>query len=110
MLGFPYKVCNSVFTQNLLEFFYVYEYVLEKRGQEKFQLSLSLFYKNKVFKRHVDKKVSEKTVKKFEYDSRLKADLIRIVNLNSTYLNFHYYFKLSRAEPSRAELSRAEPS
>ena len=39
-------------------------YVLEKRGQEKFQLSLSLFYKNKVFKRHVDKKVSEKTIKK----------------------------------------------
>ena len=64
MLGFPYKVCNSVFTQNFLEFFYVYVYVLEKRGQEKFQLSLSLFYKNKVFKRHVDKKVSEKTIKK----------------------------------------------
>ena len=42
----------------------MYMYVLEKRGQEKFQLSLSLFYKNKVFKRHVDKKVSEKTIKK----------------------------------------------
>ena len=37
---------------------------------------------------------------KFEYDSRLKADLIKIVNLNSTYLNFHYYFKLGQAEPS----------
>ena len=39
-------------------------------------------------------------LKKFEYDSRLKADLIKIVNLNSTYLNFHYYFKLGQAEPS----------
>ena len=42
----------------------MYVHISEKRGQEKFQLSLSLFYKNKVFKRHVDKKVSEKTLKK----------------------------------------------
>ena len=76
MLGFPYKVCNSVFTQNLLEFFYVYVYVLEKRGQEKFQLSLSLFYKNKVFKRHVDKKVSEKTIKE-------KLDLLKVLSLHA---------------------------
>ena len=41
----------------------MYVHISEKRGQEKFQLSLSLFYKNKVFKRHVDKKVSEKTLK-----------------------------------------------
>ena len=45
----------------------MYMYVLEKRGQEKFQLSLALFYKNKVFKRHVDKKVSEKTLKKTRF-------------------------------------------
>ena len=31
-------------------------------------------------------------VKKFVYDTKLKADLIKLVNLNSTYLNFYYYF------------------
>ena len=76
MLGFPYKVCNSVFTQNFLGIFYVYVYVLEKRGQEKFQLSLSLFYKNKVFKRHVDKKVSEKTLKE-------QLDLLKVLLLHA---------------------------
>ena len=44
----------------------MYVHISEKRGQEKFQLSLSLFYKNKVFKRHVDKNVSEKTLKKLD--------------------------------------------
>ena len=39
-------------------------------------------------------------VKKIEYDSRLLADLIKIDNLNSTYLHFHYYFKLGQAESS----------
>ena len=31
-------------------------------------------------------------IKKFVYDTKLKADVIKLVNLNSTYLNFHYYF------------------
>ena len=31
-------------------------------------------------------------VKKFVYDTKLKADLIKLVNLNSTYLNLYYYF------------------
>ena len=30
--------------------------------------------------------------KKFEYDSRLKADLIKFIKLNSTFLNFYHYF------------------
>ena len=30
--------------------------------------------------------------KKFEYDSRLKADLIKFIKLNSTFLNFYYHF------------------
>ena len=53
----------------------MYVRILEKRGQEKFQLSLSLFYKNKVFKRHVDKKVSEKTIK--------KLDLLKVLSLHA---------------------------
>ena len=31
-------------------------------------------------------------IKKFVYDMKLKADLIKLVNLNSTYLNFYFYF------------------
>ena len=54
----------------------MYMYILEKHGQEKFQLSLSLFYKNKVFKRHVDKKVSEKTIKE-------KLDLLKVLSLHA---------------------------
>ena len=54
---------------------------------------------------------------KFEYDSRLKADLIKIINLslNKLVQAESSWAELSRAEPSwaelsRAELSRAEPS
>ena len=32
--------------------------------------------------------------KKFEYDSRLKADLIKFIKLNSTFLNFYYHFEI----------------
>ena len=42
-------------------------------------------------------------VKKFVYDTKLKADLIKLVNLNSTFLNYYYYFGV--LELSRAELS-----
>ena len=42
-------------------------------------------------------------VKKFVYDTKLKADLIKLVNLNSTYLNFYYYF--GGAESSYVKLS-----
>ena len=31
---------------------------------------------------------------KFEYDSRLKADLIKFIKLNSTFLNFYYHFEI----------------
>ena len=31
-------------------------------------------------------------LKKFEYDSRLKADLIKFIKLNSTFLDFYFYF------------------
>ena len=47
-------------------------------------------------------------IKKFVYDKKLKADLIKLVNLNSTYLNFYYYF--GGAESSWVELSWAELS
>ena len=33
-------------------------------------------------------------LKKFEYDSRLKADLIKFIKLNSTFLNFYYHFEI----------------
>ena len=42
-------------------------------------------------------------IKKFMYDMKLKADLIKLVNLNSTYLNFYYYF--GGAESSYVKLS-----
>ena len=35
---------------------------------------------------------SKNNTQKFEYDSRLKADLIKFIKLNSTFLNFYYYF------------------
>ena len=31
---------------------------------------------------------------KFEYDSRSKADLIKLIKLNSTCLNFYYHFEI----------------
>ena len=33
-------------------------------------------------------------LEKFEYDSRLKADLIKFIKLNSTFLNFYYHFEI----------------
>ena len=42
-------------------------------------------------------------LEKFMHDTKLKADLIKFVNLNSTYLNFYYYF--GGAESSWVELS-----
>ena len=43
-------------------------------------------------------------MQKFEYDSRLKADLIKIINLSQAKA------KLSQAKPSQAEPNQAKPS